>query len=75
MNWIYKGNPCGNCPDRPPDRGCGMHSTCEKYAEWVAAKDERKNQKFMGNQKDKMLDDFLIGSNKKRREKAVGKKK
>lgn len=75
MNWIYKDNPCVGCTDRPLDRGCGMHSSCEKYAKWVAEKDERKNQKYLGNQREKMLDDFLVGGNKKRREKAVGNKK
>ena len=74
MNWIYKDNPCKDCTDRPPDKGCGMHSKCERYAEWVSEKDKRKEQKHIDQKGNKVLDDFLIGNSRKRRETATGKK-
>lgn len=72
MNWIYKDNPCGECQDRPPDKGCGMHSKCDRYLAWVAEKDRRKEQRHMEKKAEKALDEFLIGSNKKRKDKALG---
>ena len=40
--------PCGNCPRRPTDSGCGNHSNCEEYLEYRKEVDALKKRKELG---------------------------
>lgn len=67
----FGNTPCKNCQDRVT----GCHAKCERYQEWVIAKEERKNQIVKQRETEKALDEFLIKSNRKRRDRTIGGKK
>jgi len=58
---IKNSAPCKDCPDS----GCGRHSDCEKYLEWKAEWDKKKNS-IMGEQKrERMLNEFSVDGYRK----------
>lgn len=67
----YGKTPCKDCQDRVS----GCHAKCERYQDWVAQKEERKSQIIKQRETENALDEFLIGNNKKRRERINGGRK
>lgn len=60
---IRNSSPCLDCPDRPPDRGCGeMRFTCEKFLAWNEEWQAKKDAIYGEQQKERILNGFTVAN-------------
>ena len=60
MAMAKKQAPCKECPDRPPDRGCGNHGTCEKYLTFREELNAQTRERRADEKRNSMLNDFYV---------------